>query len=512
MNEFIGYMRRLTVGKAVIRKQLTVGNQSIFAGTGSTWHVDSTASNCSDTNDGKSWSAPLATLDGAINKCAANNGDVILLAPKHAETWATTGVKFTADIAGVRIISLGQGADRATFTYTHVDATGTVSAASVSFENCVFVSGVDILVTFMTISGNDCALLGCETRDNASNKEVVDAVKVTGDRFTCIEHLHNGDIATGVHTARIFSLAGVDNAVFYKCKFLTKVTVGVINMITTACTNIIVEDCDFLVASTSDYSKNVVATIGGCTWAAKSCFDLEACNEFSGGDGVALAGDDISALAAAIVVVDGLMDVPTQNLATNATMNQVIGNKTDTTAGTSLYALALQALATIGTLVNTGGTASLGGILGDVKNVSVASQLMDGYKKTIIADGTTIPSNSQAAAGLLATATAGDILIEEIIWQRAADNLVGPTNYEFSTDNVAGLTGAAAPNGLTNLASMNAQKTGILSRDGSVKQVPFVLESTKKLYIHGDDAATSAGGSTNFYIKYKRLAAGATLA
>jgi len=166
----------------------------------------------------------------------------------------------------------------------------------------------------------------------------------------------------------------------------------------------------------------------------------------------------------------------------------------------------------VGTLTNTGGTATLGGILGDLANISAASRLDSGTKKTTIADGTTIPNNAQAVAGLLATATGGDVLIEEIIWQRGADNFVGPTNYEFSTDNIAGLTGAAAPNGVALLVKFNAQKTGILSIDGATKQVPFVLESGKKLYIHGDDAATSAGGTTDFYIRYRRLAAGAYLA
>jgi len=166
----------------------------------------------------------------------------------------------------------------------------------------------------------------------------------------------------------------------------------------------------------------------------------------------------------------------------------------------------------IGTIVNTGGTATISGILGDVKNISVAECLMDGYKKTTIADGTTIPNNTQDAAGLLATATNGDILVEEIIWQRGPTNFEGPTNYVFSTDNSAGLTGAAAPNGVAILAKFNANTTGILSIDGTTKQLPFVLESGKKLYIHGDDAATSAGGLINLYTKYKRLAAGAYLA
>lgn len=166
----------------------------------------------------------------------------------------------------------------------------------------------------------------------------------------------------------------------------------------------------------------------------------------------------------------------------------------------------------IGNLTNTGGAATLGGIIGDIANISIAARLNSATKKTTIADGTTIPNNIQAAAGLLATATAGDILIEEIIWQRGSTSFAGPTNYEFSTDNINGLTSAANPVIIAPLAKFTAQNTGIASIDGAAKQIPFVLESTKKLFIHGDIAATAAGGATDFYIKYKRMSAGAYLA
>jgi hypothetical protein len=136
----------------------------------------------------------------------------------------------------------------------------------------------------------------------------------------------------------------------------------------------------------------------------------------------------------------------------------------------------------------------------------------EAIKKTSIADGTTVPNNAQAAAGLLATATGGAVLITDIIVQRGATNFAGATNYEFTTDNVNGLTGAAAPNVVMIAAKFAANKTSVASLDGTTKQVPFVLESGKKLYIHGDDGATSAGVATDFYILYKGLAAGAVLA
>lgn len=87
-----------------------------------------------DTNlrDGQSWNAPFASLDYAIGKCTASEGDVIVLRPGHAET--TTAI--AADVAGIRIIGLGSGRNRPALTAT----TGAsdlidVSAANVAIRN-----------------------------------------------------------------------------------------------------------------------------------------------------------------------------------------------------------------------------------------------------------------------------------------------------------------------------------------------------------------------------------------
>lgn len=490
---------------------------------GNVYFVDSGTG--ADTNDGLTIETALATLDAAIGKCTANNGDIIFVAPGHTETWTTTGAKVVADVAGVSIIGLGQGANRPTFSFGHTGTTWTISAASVTLANLLLVSAVDSITTFATISGADCTLIGIETRDT-TDIEVIDAFTVTGDRLTVKQCFHNG-YTGGNANARVFKLTGVDNALFEGCRFMTKVTTAVINFTGTACTNVVIKNCDFLITSTTNLSKTVVDTIGGSTWEVRDCFDLGAGAIFSGGSGGALAKDDVGAISALIgtlansggtATLGGILgDVANVSVATSLAKLGTIANSGGTaTLGAILGDLANVTIATwlqkIGTLANTGGTATLGGILGDVANISAASRLDSGTKKTTIADGTTIPNNSQAAAGLLATATDGAVLIEEIIWQRGADNFAGPTNYEISTDNDNGLTGAAAPNGVALLAKFNANKTGVLSIDGSTKQIPFVLESGKKLYIHGDDAATSNGGATDFYIKYRRLAAGAYLA
>jgi hypothetical protein len=468
MDNFIGYFRKVTTNRLKVNNQLEIGNKAIFAGTGTTYYVDSDASNAADTNSGRSWARPLATISGAIAKCTANQGDTIILAESHSETYTTTGAKFVASVAGITIIGLGEGSDRPTLTFSHVGATTTISAANVTIYNVMFITGIDSVVTYGTISGADCKLINCETRDAAA-KEVIDAftVTTTASRFKAYGHKHIGDVSTGDASESIFNLTDVSDFEIEKCIFMTLCGTGVIELASTG-VNGIVSDCIFYVAGTSDLSLNVVDTDDDSTVVVKNCFDLEAMSGFSGGN----AGSGFS------VAVDDVGAVSTK----------------------------------IGTITNTGGTATIGGALGDVANIDVASRLIDACKTTTIADGTGIPDNSQAAGGLLATATNDDVLIEDIIIQRAATNFAGPTNYEFSTDNVAGLTGVGAPVGVLPLADFEANDTTVLSLDGSTKQLPFVLESGKKLYIHGDDAATSAGGSTNFYIKYKRLAANAYLA
>jgi len=477
------------IGAKGAEKELIDAQGRLFFGfePGNQFYVDSGVG--SDSYDGLTWATALATVDAAIGKCTANNGDIVWVAPGHAETYTTTGAKITFDVAGVRVIGLGNGADRPTFSFGHTGTTMTMSAASVKFVNAIFVTAIDSVVTFMTISGNDCEI-DIEVQD-ATDKEVVNAFTVTGDRFKA-NVLHRGYTAGNANltTFSMNAVAGADINVVA----LGKAGTAVVNFVTAPSTNVLIKGI-FLVTSTTDLSKNVVDTITGSTWQVQG-FDLGAGCSFSGGSGATVQKDDVGAIAALVGTLS--------NSGGTATLGGILGDVANVSVATWLQK--------IGTLANTGGTATLGGILGDVANIGIATRLDSATKTTTIADATTIPNNSQAAAGLLATATNGAVLIEEIIWQRGADNLVGPTNYEFSTDNVNGLTGAAAPNGVALLATFNAQKTGILSIDGATKQIPFVLESGKKVYIHGDDAVTSAGGATNFYIKYRRLAANAYLA
>lgn len=307
---------RSDMRKVLAGLQIDVGDAQIF-------FVSSTATNASDSNDGRTKDYPLATLDGVFNHSQVAAGDIAVLLDTHAETYSTTGVKLTADVQGIRIVSVGTGSKRATFTFSHTGATFTISANGIKFYNCLFVAGVDSVVTFGTVSGDDCEFIDCEDRD-ATDVEVITDWTVTGDRLKVKRHFKNGYLS-GDANVRVFLLNAAHFALFEDCRFMTKVTTAVIGMATTACQGVLAKGCLFYVNGTA-LSKNVVETGVSGTWAAQNCFDLTSGAEFSGGSGNSLAADDLSAVTDALYGANGIATFPAAAApANNVSIAEVLG-------------------------------------------------------------------------------------------------------------------------------------------------------------------------------------------
>jgi hypothetical protein len=303
--------------------------------TGMRFYVDSSNANAADAaGAGYNPDRPFATIDYAFSSGAvvASRGDIIYVAPGHTETYTTTGTKLTANVAGVRIVGLGQGASRPTLTFSHADATLVISANGVTIDNVLFVAGVDLVTTYATISGTDCQLIDCEDRDT-TDVEAITPFTVTGARFHGINHFHNGYVG-GDACVRVFSLNAAHGSVFDKCRLHGKWTTAGINFVGASSLKVDVLSSVFYCDGTS-LSKNVVDTIGSSTWTAKDCFDLVGGAGFSGGSGGALAADDVGAVSTALTTLSGK----------------------------------------IGTPSNTGGAATLAAQLGDMANVSLATRL-----------------------------------------------------------------------------------------------------------------------------------------
>lgn len=147
---------------------------------GNIFYVNSAASNASNNNDGKSPDYPLATLDGAIGKCTANNGDKIVVMANHAETITGAG-GITADVAGVTIIGIGTYNQRPRFLMDAGTAvTFLISAADVTVQNLVFAAGHADIVTCFNITGVGATLLDLDFVENVATENFLTPIKATG--------------------------------------------------------------------------------------------------------------------------------------------------------------------------------------------------------------------------------------------------------------------------------------------------------------------------------------------
>lgn len=304
---------------------------------GNIWWVDSGIG--SNGNNGKSAAKPFATIDYAIGRCTASNGDIILVSPGHAETVATAGA-IACDVVGISIVGLGAGALRPTLTFSAVDATMTVSASSVTVENILIKPSIDSVVSPIVVSGSDC-YLDVEVQDASATVECVNAILTTAaaDLLT-VNLVYRGFIA-GNACVNAIRLVGCDKARI-NVDFYGVASTSIVEFHTTACHNIEISGT-FYNSGTTNLSKNVVDTATTSTWSV-SGFDAAAGAEFSGGSGNAIAAGDLSAIAsnvaailvdtgttldAALAVVDGYFDAPTADAVTDTTIRDAIGRKTD---------------------------------------------------------------------------------------------------------------------------------------------------------------------------------------
>lgn len=169
--------------------KLAVGGVPVVPGfgseiiTGSVFYVDSVTG--SNSYEGKTPQRPFATLDYAIGKCTAGEGDVIYVLPLHAET--VTSSSILADVSDVSIIGLGRGLRRPTFTFS-TDVTIAVSGASNRWQNCVFNANFADVAIGLTVSGKDFNLLGCSFVEAGANL----------NWFTCVGTSATANAADGL--------------------------------------------------------------------------------------------------------------------------------------------------------------------------------------------------------------------------------------------------------------------------------------------------------------------------
>lgn len=145
---------------------------SIPTTTGKVWFVDSNGT----PGDGTQPDKPFLTWAGALAKCTANKGDVIVLMPGHAET-LTASPTF---VAGVYTVSLGFGDSRATITGNAAVNLLAFNVASVSLDNVIFAApGTDDQTSSIAITASGCSVLRCHFIGSTTAKNVTDMITLS---------------------------------------------------------------------------------------------------------------------------------------------------------------------------------------------------------------------------------------------------------------------------------------------------------------------------------------------
>jgi len=110
------------------------------------------------------------TIDLAVGECTANAGDIIYVMPGHAES-ISAATTLVLDVAGIKLVGLGEGVDRPTLTFTTAtSATIPVSANNVSMENFILTASFADIVAPVTLStAKNFKLKNCEINASAAD-------------------------------------------------------------------------------------------------------------------------------------------------------------------------------------------------------------------------------------------------------------------------------------------------------------------------------------------------------
>ena len=183
--------------------------------SGNAYWVDSNASNAASGNAG-STNDPMATVDQAINKTTANNGDIILLKENHTED-ITAAAGLACDVAGVRIIGLGTGRQKPVLNFTTaVGADMDIDAADVYIENIDFSGGIDALTGPIDVNAADFTMVNCEYRDSTGQATDAIVADANADRMKIYGYRHRG--ASGAGGASAIQINGADDCEIDYCK------------------------------------------------------------------------------------------------------------------------------------------------------------------------------------------------------------------------------------------------------------------------------------------------------
>jgi len=382
---------------------------------GDIYYVDSNTG--ADTSGGKSWDNALATIDAAIGKCTANKGDVILVAPGHAENLIDAAA-IDADVAGITIIGLGAGSNRPTLTFkTSTAADIDIDAANITFQNLYFdLTGIDGIVAAIDVNAADFTIKDCEFLMADSGGQAVNAITTAAAAHRMkVENCIFKSPDAGAEEA-IKLLGAADGIIIKNCRIYGDFSVAPIhNPTDNIATNILILGNYLQNDQSGDLALELVSAVTGAiinnllvTDAIATALDAGSCycfgnlyfdssdTDVSGTSiptSVTAGGTDLDNIQNALYGDDGITTWPSPAYPANgvsiAEAIRYIADAQSGTVGLASFPAAAAAAndvslaeviryiqeSQIGTLVNSGGTATLAGIIGDPANSDLVTRI-----------------------------------------------------------------------------------------------------------------------------------------
>jgi len=457
---------------------------------------------------------PFATIDYAVGRCTANNGDIIYVAAGHTETViAASGLDL--DVAGITVVFMGEGADRATINFTTaVTASVTIAAANVTLINPRFTAGIDALTGPISITAADCTIkngiyfdgTSIDTTDCIVATSAAPRLQIRGWKYI------PGDEA-GTQKQSNIQLDGVDNAILTDIDITGDFATGNIENVTDEILNVRLENIRLkntnsgpqpgmvLDANATGQAKNIdIRIASGTTYVssvAKLNWDIQCLGyaaDGTGGDPIGTAGggtieQKIDAIKAEVDKIDSA------TMATAPAAGSVASFIAS--GGTALGTQLADSKSLVDAMGSDGATLSYGtgSILGAIGTSFI-------IKKTLTSSNIT-----QAGVDITGVSSNGELEIEQIICKTDGTGLATGTNFQIYSDNAKGLANIF----VETVANLGASKTIDLETASITKQ-RTVLETGKKLIANSTVADCTGTGTIDIYIKFKRIAAGAIIA
>ncbi len=220
--------------------------------TGDRWYVHHSGSTTGGTNPDD----PLATLDAAVNKATANQGDIIYVMPGHSEEIAT-GAALDFDVAGIKVVGLGWGDLRPHIQLSASASTVEFNADDMWIENLIFegtFTGGTVVGLDIKTGCDDLYLKDCVIRGTSAAKELLEGmtIEATNDRITldgCEFYEFAGDATVAIITEGAFT-----NLRLIGCSFIGTWATAILDLDAAASTaqGLYAEDCSFVSHGATD--------------------------------------------------------------------------------------------------------------------------------------------------------------------------------------------------------------------------------------------------------------------